>query len=176
MYNLYVALCLSPLDFTPLSPRPRCLEYGFEYVEVDYARQVRTLREKEGLERVCECIEATPWQHMDLHPSGASHPRRLEKPDEKVSEQQQGTVGSSASNAQDEKVNSGTRVGYGDVKGGSRMKHGEEGEDDVALDELFVKLRAVRESAGQYDDTQRRARAAEMALQLAQTLGIFEDE
>lgn len=145
-------------------------------------RQVRRLpeelREKEGLERVRECIEATCWQHMKMHPSGGSHSRRVEKPDQKVSEQQPETVGYSASDKNDEKVTSGTRLGHGNVAQAPGRKFGEEeGEDDVGLEELFAKLRAVRESAhtGQYDDEQRRARAAEMALQFAQRLGIFEE-
>jgi hypothetical protein len=158
----------------------RCLEYGFEYVEVDYTRQVRRLpvelREKEGLERVRECIEATSWQHMDMHPSGGSHSRRVEKPDEKAEEQPPGSAGSPASDGNDVKVTCGTRLGHGNAPEGTGEKPGEEGGDDTGLEELFAKLRAVRESAhsGQYDDEQRRARAAEMALQFAQKLGIFE--
>ena len=135
------------------------------------------MREKEGLERVRECIEATSWQHMDMHPSGGSHSRRVKKPDEKVSEQQPESAGSSASDENDAKVTCGTRLGHGNVAEGSGGKPGEEGEDDAGLEELFAKLRAVRESAhrGQYDDEQRRARAAEMTLQFAQRLGIFEE-
>jgi len=151
-------------------------------VEVDYTRQVRRLpeelREKEGLERVRECIEATSWQHMDMHSSGGSHSRRVEKPDEKVSEQPQESAGSSASDENDVKVTCGTRLGHGNVAEGSGVKPGEEGEDDTGLEELFAKLRAAKESAhsGQYDDEQRKARAAEMALQFAQRLGIFEED
>lgn len=147
---------------------------------MDYTRQVRRLpeelREKEGLERVRECIEATSWQHMDMRPSGGSHSRRVEKPDEKVSEQQPENAGSSASDENDVKVTCGTRLGHGNVAEGSGGKPGEE--VDAGLEELFAKLRAARESAhsGQYDDEQRRARAAEMALQFAQKLGIFEDD
>jgi hypothetical protein len=160
----------------------RCLEYGFEYVEVDYTRQVQRLpvelREKEGLERVRECIEATSWQHMDMHPSGGSHSRRVEMPDEKAKEQPPENAGSLASDGNDVKVTCEMRLGHGSATKGTGGKPGEEGEDDMGLEELFAKLRAVRESAhsGQYDDEQRRARAAEMAFQFAQKLGIFEED
>lgn len=135
------------------------------------------LREKEGLERVRECIEATSWQHMDMHPSGGSSSRRVEKPDEKAKEQPPEKAGSLASDGNDVKVTCGTRLGHGSAAEGAGGKHKEEGEDDAGLEELFARLRAVRESAhsGQYDDEQRRARAAEMALQFAQKLGIFDE-
>jgi len=167
---------------TPSLVPCRCLKYGFEYVEVDYTRQVRMLpkelREKEGLERVCECIEATSWQYIDCCSSGRSLCCRPGEPDEKVCEQPQDKAGSLASDQNDVNLTCRTRLGHSNVAEGTQDKHGEEWEDDAGLERLFAKFHAERERAhsGQYDDEQRRARAAEMALQFALKLGIFEDD
>eukprot|EP00624_Nannochloropsis_granulata_P004116 evm.model.NODE_30747_length_47682_cov_25.534710.3 len=115
---------------------------------------------------------------MDMHSSGGSLCRMPEKPDEKVCEQPQDKAGSLASVENDVKLTRRIRLGHSNVAEGIKEKHGKEREDDAGLEQLFAKLHAVRERAqsGQYDDEQRRARAAEMALQFAQKLGIFEDD
>ncbi len=156
------------------------MDYGFEYIEVDYAAPPSSkllrpeLREKEGMERVRECIEATSWQHLDLvqqEGRGAAGGGEDKEGQAQGGEAQGGNKAYSPPRHHQDGAQGGSSQ-----EGRGNAGHGgvEEGDDD-RLDELFAKIRAVRESAGQYDDAQRRARAAETAMRLADILGIYDD-
>lgn len=186
--------------FSPTNPRflspSRCLDHGFEYIEVDYTRPLQTLpeelREKEGMDRIRECIEATIWEHLDLHGPSNSKPSHsmlaLGEHEEEEEETSKGpcaketaaaaaaaTTTMPSTSSSPSSSSSPSCKGERKEKGAETEAEAEEEEvnaNNDGLDELFEKIRAVRATAGQYSDAERRARAAETALLLAKTLGI----
>lgn len=154
---------------------------------MDYTRPLQTLpeelREKEGIGRIRECIEATIWEHLDLHGPSNSKPSHSmlamgeqEKEEEETSKGPcvKETAAAAATTTTMPSTSSSSPSCKGQRKEeGAETEAAEEGNDNNdGLDELFEKIRAVRETAGQYSDAERRARAAETALLLAKTLGI----
>ena len=159
------------LTLSPRSPPPRfsltkrCLEHGFEYIEADLCAPVSTegTREKEGVARVVEAMEATSWRSIVLRERGHRAPE---------------TAGLSTSGAEESCLSVGAE--------GAEMSEPAEGlevekgvvETEKSVDELeaiFDKVREVRASAGQVSDSERRKRAAETALRLAKALGVLDD-
>lgn len=165
---------------------------------MDYTRSLQTLpeelREKEGMDRIRECIEATIWEHLDLRGPSNSKPSAnpmLEVGGQEGEEEQTSkgpcskeTAAAAATTTRPSTSSSPSSSSSPSCKGARKEEEAEVGGEEAGasndgLDGLFEKIRAVRETAGQYSDAERRARAAETALLLAKTLGIercFHDE
>lgn len=203
----------------PRSHVPRCLESGFEYVEVDTCvsggsmeaaqqqqrrRLPAELRETEGMERVRESIEATPWPTLVRLPRGGVQEEGGGGGDRKNTA---ASIGKSVEAAAE-----GQAAGLGKGGEGGQQPSSVEAEAEAApeapaaaasewagleagttnddLEALFDRIRAIRESArqgggtragaagtaGAGSDEERRARAAGAALELARLLGLGEKE
>jgi hypothetical protein len=159
----------------------RCLEYGFEYVHLDDAQQMLAekaeLRDRKGLQRVRECIEATTWRHVSTRSRDVIGPRNKAQTEKESGRKHlnEGALKTLSSAGTRQGIKRALLCGLVDAKVAG-YKGGSDEEDETAVDELFDMLHAVKSSAGQYSDTDRRARAADVALRFAQSLGIFDDE
>ncbi|TFJ87249.1 hypothetical protein NSK_001581 [Nannochloropsis salina CCMP1776] len=158
-----------------------CLEYGFEYVHLDDAQQMLAekaeLRDRKGLQRVRECIEATTWRHVSTRSRDVIGPRNKAQTEKESGRKHlnEGALKTLSSAGTRQGIKRALLCGLVDAKVAG-YKGGSDEEDETAVDELFDMLHAVKSSAGQYSDTDRRARAADVALRFAQSLGIFDDE
>ena len=141
------------------------------------------------MDRIRECVEATIWEHLDLHGPSNSKPsaHSMLEMGGQGNEEEEASKGpciketaaaAAATTTRPSTSSSPSSSSSFSCKGGRKEEEAEEEEEEEAsanndgLDELFEKIRAVRETAGQYSDPERRARAAETALLLAKTLGI----
>lgn len=205
----------------PHTHTPRCLESGFEYVQVDAidrgATQQRRrlpseLRETEGLARVRESIEATPWPTLVRLPRGGSSSSQ-DRDGDAAGGDRKNTAASVGKSVEAAAVDCERSAGKGGGEGGqqpSREATAAEalslptaaaaassgasewaGTNEEDLEDLFDRIRAIRESARQgqgagagnvagasagMPDEERRARAAGAALELAKLLGLGDEE
>jgi len=150
-------------------------------VHLDDAQQMLVeqaeLRDRKGLQRVRECIEATTWRHISTRSRDVIGPRNKAQTEKESGRKHlnEGALKTLSSAGTRQGMKRALLRGLVDAKVAG-YKAGSDEEDETAVDELFDMLHAVKSSAGQYSDTDRRARAADVALRFAQSLGIFDDE
>lgn len=190
----------------------RCLESGFEYVEVEagevegggpdistsststldqqecrrHGRLPPELREKEGMERVRESIEATPWPTLVRVPREVPAAEAVGgKGEDCMFAAVEGGKSVEGREGPQEGAGEGEEAGACRSKKGSRADDGDDDNEDNDdqddnLEALFEKIRSVRESAlrggSGVEDEERRARAAMAALELARVLGLDDGE
>jgi hypothetical protein len=162
-----------------------CLQYGFEFVEVDCLDPHKggETREKEGIPRVVEAVQSNSWSGLTLKKNASKMvghaPSALKEEDGDDSEGEDYFAGTSYGALEDDGGESqwpafpdpSEEAAPLDPEGHQE----EEGMGDLTLEHLMAEVQRVRAECANLPDDKRRELASSTALKLLEHLHIADD-